>query len=103
MGQCRERFETPNGCGRVTHSMTEQEFQAGLRFGRERGVQNIWDEPGFVEDATRMEPDRGFGVRTISRKIRVGIGPASAKATAWHAADHGRLTRFGRATFTKRY
>lgn len=100
MGKQHERFETPNGCGRVTHVMTEQEYQAGIRFGRERGVQNIWNEPGFVEDATRMEPDRGFGVRTISRKIRVGIrttdhGPRTT--------DHGRLTRFGRATFTKRY
>jgi hypothetical protein len=77
--------------------MSETEFQAGLRYGRERGVDNIWSEREFVRDVQRLEAERGINVKTLSRKLRLHLAQLQSRPAA------GRLTRFGRATFTKVY
>ena len=97
MGKPIERYETPNGHGRCEMVMSEREFQAGLRFGRERGENNIWSNREFVRDVQRMEDERGINVKTIPRKLRLHL------ARLGMSPQTGRLTRFGRSTFTKVY
>lgn len=92
----RECYETPCG-GRLTFSMSERDYQTSVKaLGPRLGVDNPFDHPEFMADVERLEPD--MAVRSLPRKMRIHL--ASGRASAH---PRGRLTRFGRASFTKAY
>jgi len=80
--------------------MGEREFQAGLRFGRERGVNNAWNEPEFMADVMRMEEARP----TLHEVTLAGAARPRFGAQKWDGRLRaGRQTRFGRSTWSRAY
>jgi hypothetical protein len=77
-------------------TMSEQEYQAGVKIGSERlGVENAFDHPEFVRDIQRLDPH--MAVRSRPRNPRIQL------STHIEVPPKGRMTRLGRATFSKVY
>jgi hypothetical protein len=76
--------------------MTEQEYQAGVKIVSKRlGVDNAFDHPEFVRDIQRLEPH--MAVKSLPRNTKIHLRKHIDVPTK------GRMTRLGRATFTKVY
>ena len=95
-------MRNPNECfemrcgARKTLTMTEQEYQAGVKLVSKRlGVENAFDHPEFVRDLQRLEPH--MAVTSRPRNPRIHLGEQAI------VPGTGRMTRFGRASFTKIY
>jgi len=77
--------------------MSEADYLTSVKtLGPRLGVDNPFDHPEFMADVQRLEPD--MTVRTIPRKTRVHLADIRTAVPS-----RGRLTRFGRASFTKVY
>lgn len=76
--------------------MSEREYQAGVKIVSKRlGVDNAFDHPEFIRDLQRLEPH--MAVHSLSRNPRVHL---NRHIPLQH---QGRMTRLGRASFTKVY
>jgi hypothetical protein len=64
---------------------------------RDYGVDNCWAEKEWVRDQVRRHPE--LRVRNVPRHLRFRISDFGLT----EPAGAGRLTRFGRVTFHKRY
>ena len=91
----RTCFETPCGA-RKTLSMSEVEYMAGVKLvGKRLGVDNPFDHAEFLSDVARLEPH--MAVKSLSRRTRIQLVDRQS------IPRQGRITRFGRASFTKVY
>jgi hypothetical protein len=76
--------------------MSEVEYMAGVKLvGKRLGVDNPFDHAEFLADVARLEPH--MAVKSLSRRTRVQLMDRS------RTPHKGRITRFGRASFTKVY
>jgi hypothetical protein len=84
-------------CGaRKTLTMSEREYHLGVKvLGPRLGVQNPFDHPEFISDLQRLEPH--MAVKSLPRNPRVHLHHPEIRPAP------GRMTRFGRARFTKVY
>jgi hypothetical protein len=93
MANPNECFDMPGG-GRRILRMTEREYQAGVKIVSKRlGVENAFDHPEFVRDIQRLEPH--MAVRSLPRNSKIHLN------SHIDVPGKGRMTRFGRASFTK--
>lgn len=76
--------------------MSEREYQAGVKIVSKRlGVDNAFDHPEFIRDIQRLEPH--MAVNSRPRNPRVHL------STHIEIPPKGRITRFGRSSFSKFY